>query len=147
MLFNFFNLYPTTHCNVAKPLQYTKLSKNGQYRSLSSLLVSYSKDRKEPIILSKPQVPANMSPWFITGYTDAEACFDFNILKSRSVKIGLSVVPRFRITAHKRDIVLLFMIKEYFNCGTIGKIDDKDCLKWKLISCFSFHSVIIFTVC
>jgi hypothetical protein len=143
MLFNFFNYYPTTHCNVAKSLQYTKLSKNGQYRSLSNLLVSYSKDRKEPIILSEPQVPANISPWFITGYADAEACFDFNILKSRSVKIGLSVVPRFRITAHKRDIVLLFMIKKYFNCGTIGKIDDKDCLDYIIADQSSLFNIII----
>jgi hypothetical protein len=83
----------------------------------SSLIVNYSKDCKEPIKLSKPQVPANISPWFITGYSDAEACFDFNILKSKSIKIGFSVISRFRITAHKRDIVLLYMIKEYFNCG------------------------------
>ena len=137
MLFNFFNLFSTTHYDVAQFRQYSQtlnsqfnFSTNRHYNSSSSLLVFYAKNREEPLKLNKPSIPANISPWFITGYTDAEACFDFNILKSRSVKIGLSVVPRFRITAHKRDIVLLFMIKEYFNCGTIGKINDKNCLDY-----------------
>ncbi len=81
---------------------------------MSSLIVNYSKDRKEPFKLCKPQVPVDISPWFITGYSDAEACFDFNILKSKSIKTGFSVKLQFRITAHVRDIVVLHMIKKIF---------------------------------
>jgi hypothetical protein len=143
MLFNFFNLYPTIHCNIAKSLQYTKLSKNGQYRSLSSLLVSYSKDRKEPIKICKPQVPIHFSPWFITGYTDAEGCFDFSISNSKTINTGFSVKPRFRLTAHARDIQLLYMIKEYFNCGNISKIDVKDCLEFTVSDQNSIFNIII----
>ena len=145
MLFKLFNFSP-----IAQFRQYTQISNfqfnlpaNRGYNSLSTLLVSYAKDREEPLKLNKPLVPTNISPWFITGYSDAEACFDFNILKSNSVKTGFSVIPRFRITAHKRDIVLLFMIKEYFGCGTIGKIDTKDCLDYTVADQYSIFNIII----
>ncbi len=111
--------------------------------SQNYLIVNYSNDYKEPIKLDQPQIPANISPWFITGYSDAEACFDFNIIKSNSVKIGFSVIPRFRITTHKRDIIKLYMIKEYFNCGTIGKIDAKDCLDFTVADQHSIFNIII----
>jgi hypothetical protein len=146
MLFNLFNLFSITHYDVAQFRQYSQTPNstlNGQSNTLSSLVIFYAKDREEPIILSKPSVPLNISPWFITGYSDAEACFDFNILRSKSNKTGFSVIPRFRITAHKRDIVLLYMIKEYFNCGTIGKIDAKDCLDYTVADQSSLFNIIL----
>jgi hypothetical protein len=111
--------------------------------SMSSILISYSKDRKESFKLDTPQVPTHLSPWFITGLTDAEGCFDFSISNSKTINTGFSVKPRFRITAHKRDIVLLYMVKEYFNCGNISKIDVKDCLDYTVSDQNSIFNIII----
>jgi hypothetical protein len=107
------------------------------------LLGSYSKDRKESFLINKPQVPKNISPWFITGFCDTESCFDFNLFKSKTTNLGFSVVPRFRITANKRDVILLYMIKEYFGCGYIGKIDAKDCLDYTVSDQNSIFNIII----
>lgn len=111
--------------------------------SMSPILIKYSKDREKSFTIDKPLIPNNMSPWFITGFSDAEACFDFNILKSKTTTTGFSVIPRFRITAHKRDIILLYMIKEYFGCGSIGKIDAKDCLDYTVADQRSIFNIII----
>jgi hypothetical protein len=35
------------------------------------------------------------------------------------------------------------MIKEYFNCGTIGKIDAKDCLDFTVADQHSIFNIII----
>src|SRR5690606_37079100 len=35
----------------------------------------YANNRKPNIILDKPLIPNNFSPWFITGFADAEASF------------------------------------------------------------------------
>jgi len=147
MLSNFsFKLFSTINSNIAQFRQYTQTpdsTLNGQSNTLSSLVIFYAKDREEPMILSKPSVPVNISPWFITGLSDAEGCFDFSISNSKTINTGFSVKPRFRITAHKRDIVLLYMVKEYFNCGNISKIDVKDCLDYTVSDQNSIFNIII----
>jgi len=32
--------------------------------------------------------PSNLSPWFITGFTDAEGCFSISIYKDSTRPIG-----------------------------------------------------------
>jgi hypothetical protein len=62
------------------------------------------------------------------------------------MKTGLacaSVVFRFRITANKKDAVLLYMIKTYFNCGSISKIDLRDCLDFTVSDQNSISNIII----
>lgn len=59
-----------------------------------------------------------ISPWFITGFTDAEGCFNVGLQKNPNGKFY--VRPTFQIKVHARDSLLLMRIKNYF--GGIGNI-------------------------
>lgn len=60
-----------------------------------------------------------ISPWFITGFTDAEGCFNVGLQKNPNGKFY--VRPKFQIKVHSRDSLLLMRIKIYF--GGIGNIN------------------------
>ena len=64
--------------------------------------------------------PSNLSPWFITGFTDAEGCFSISIYKDPTRSIGWRVTAEFLIGIHKRDVELLNQIQDYL--GGIGRI-------------------------
>lgn len=72
---------------------------------------------------SAPRVgpkPSKLSPWFITGFTDAEGCFSISIYKDSTRPIGWRVCAEFLIGLHKRDERLLREIQAYL--GGIGRI-------------------------
>jgi NADH-ubiquinone oxidoreductase chain 2 len=60
----------------------------------------------------------SISPWFISGYSDAEGCFNVGLQKNPNGKFY--VRPSFLIQVHSRDNELLMQIKDYF--GGIGNI-------------------------
>lgn len=60
----------------------------------------------------------HISPWFISGYSDAEGCFNVGIQKNPNGKFY--VRPSFQIKVHSRDNLLLMQIKDYL--GGIGNI-------------------------
>jgi hypothetical protein len=87
---------------------------NGQLISLSTLFVYYAKDREEPIKLNKPQVPVNISPWFITGFVDAEGCFDFSLSNSKTINNFTVTILEWIIENWQLNIlILLFYIKSF----------------------------------
>ncbi len=59
-----------------------------------------------------------ISPWFISGYSDAEGCFNVGFQKNPNGKFY--VRPSFQIKVHSRDNLLLMQIKDYL--GGIGNI-------------------------
>lgn len=61
-----------------------------------------------------------LSPWFFTGFTDAEGYFSVFIKKNPRFKTGYQVETRFGIHLHNKDIELLKLIQAYL--GGIGKI-------------------------
>lgn len=68
------------------------------------------------IYFIKPYSTTNkISPWFITGLTEAEGCFYTNVDKRRKMGINFS----FRIEMLSRDYNLLLSVQSYFNCGSI----------------------------
>ena len=69
-----------------------------------------------------------INPWFITGLTDAEGCFNVSISK-RPYKKNYEVQVRFIIEIHIKEIDLLFKIQSfsrlwrlYAQAQGIGKI-------------------------
>ena len=59
---------------------------------------------------------------FITGFTDAEGLFIILITKNSKFKIGWRVEAILLNSFHKKDLVLLQLIKNYFNgIGNINK--------------------------
>ena len=59
------------------------------------------------------------NPWFITGFTDAEGCWNVSITKSKTHKLGLKVQLFFSIRLHKKDYLLLEWVKNFFSVGKI----------------------------
>lgn len=53
-----------------------------------------------------------ISPWFISGYSDAEGCFNVGLQKNPNGKFY--VRPSFQIHVHSKDNLLLMQIKAYF---------------------------------
>jgi hypothetical protein len=62
----------------------------------------------------------SLSPNFVTGFCDGECCFSLSISQSKTHRIGWVIRPRFEITLHKKDKVLLQMIQASFK--GVGKI-------------------------
>lgn len=72
-------------------------------------------------VFTNPNLYNNsLSPWFITGFTDAEGSFIASIRRNSNQKIGWRVEPRFSISLHVKDKGILELIKLYF--GGIGNI-------------------------
>lgn len=98
------------------------------YRSASSTCVTSSLSSRvsSRIYASRLQIlrysslvsQTSISPWFISGFTDAEGCFNISIQKNPNGKYY--VRPLFKIKLHLRDKPLLVRIQDYF--GGIGKI-------------------------
>lgn len=53
------------------------------------------------------------------GFVDGEGCFYVGINKSADLKVGYQVLPEFRIVQHKRDIKVLYAIKDFFGHGSV----------------------------
>lgn len=64
--------------------------------------------------------PSKLSPWFVTGFTDAEGCFSISIYKDSTRPLGWRVCAEFLLGLHKKDVGLLKEIQEYL--GGIGRI-------------------------
>jgi hypothetical protein len=60
-----------------------------------------------------------INPWFVTGLSDAEACFTISIIENKERKIGWRIFHSFQITLHIRDKALLELIQSYFGVGSI----------------------------
>jgi len=62
---------------------------------------------------------SNISPWFITGFTDAEGSFYASIIKDKTYKTGWQVRLFFSIGLHKKDKALLEEIQKFFGVGKV----------------------------
>lgn len=74
-------------------------------------------------IFIKPQFISStdlLNPHWIAGFVQADGNFDLSIIKSGN-KLGITCNPKFRISQHSRDLVLLTRIMKYFLVGKIIK--------------------------
>jgi hypothetical protein len=62
----------------------------------------------------------------VAGFADAEGCFYVGIGKNNRIKTGWEVQPEFKIELHRKEIVLLKQIQEFFDgVGNISQKGDK----------------------
>lgn len=88
--------------------------------------------------------PSNVSPWFLTGYADAEANFDIQIFSNAKALAKTGIKFRFRIASNYKDIVLLCAVRNYFNSGIISTIrKDTDVVMLEISSIEVIKNVII----
>lgn len=58
---------------------------------------------------------------WIVGFTDGEGCFYVGLNPHKEMTAGFQVLPEFTVVQHKRDVKLLYAIKEFFCCGVVRK--------------------------
>ena len=77
--------------------------------------------------------PIKISPYFITGFFDAESYFTVSIRRSSKMNTGWLVVIIFGINLHIKDRALLEQIKSFFG---VGKVTDrgKDAVQYRVSS-------------
>ncbi len=66
---------------------------------------------------------SKLNPYYVTGFSDGEACFHLAIGKNSKYKIGYYVNPGFSIVLHKKDEDFLKSLQKYF--GGIGNLKVK----------------------
>ena len=69
--------------------------------------------------LEQSSLPPKLDPSYVTGFTDGEGSFILTIIKDNKYKLGWRVACRFVISLHKKDLVLLNSLKNFFNTGSV----------------------------
>ena len=85
----------------------------------------------------------SFNPYFVTGFSDAEASFKILILKEPKNKTNWTVKTRFSIGLHKKDTLILELIKSYF--GGVGTISpqNKESVQYRVGSLKDLNDKII----
>jgi|ERR1700761_77539 len=85
-----------------------------------------------------------LSPYFITGFVDAEGYFGTTIYKDNKLKTGWRVASSFSIGLNKKDYLLLNEIQNFFGgIGTIRKDIEADALKYSVTNIKDLKNIII----
>ena len=88
-------------------------------------------------------LPSKLNPFYVTGFSDGEACFHLAIGVNPRYKIGYYVNPGFIISIHKKDEELLRRIQAFF--GGIGVISpqNKESVQYRVGSLKDLNDKII----
>lgn len=71
---------------------------------------------------------ASSNPWFITGFSDGEACFLVNIYKSSKHKTGWGARATFELGLDQKDLPILNRMKSYLGVGNITSRTNGSCI-------------------
>jgi hypothetical protein len=122
-------LYSTTtlSCLLKESLYCKKGKKQGGTRPMGwesrmdyHQAVNHRPDSETYPLAKLPEASLELNPFFVTGYSDGEACFHLAIGKNPRYRIGYYVNPGFSIIIHQKDLELLKKIQEFF--GAVGII-------------------------
>jgi hypothetical protein len=104
--------------------------------SMSSLLILNSKDEKVNTI-DEPKIPGNISPWFLTGFTEGDACFCVSIRSSG----GITAI--YSIGLNEREHPLLIKIQSFFGTGNINKTPNNRAVYFTITAIAYLNSIIV----
>lgn len=65
---------------------------------------------------------------WVVGFVDGEGCFYVGINKNKTMRLKTQVLPEFLIIQHKRDIKLLYALKDFFGCVLLKGIMEIQCV-------------------
>ena len=74
---------------------------------------------RNPQRLYVRKLPMKLDAQWITGFVDGEGCFYVGINKHSEMKVGFQVLPELTVVQHKRDIQILYALRDYFECGVV----------------------------
>ena len=102
----FFNLSYFSLCATAlpspSPTSRKRFLKSKSYRRAG--VYAFSHNKTDSRLYSTKTC---LDPWFLTGFTDGEGCFNITISKDSRQKIGWRVKFSFQIGLSEKDITLL----------------------------------------
>lgn len=103
---------------------------------VSTLQGSVSTSNASPNKIDLKTSTMSLDPWYVTGFSDAEASFHIQMVEKISFSSGWKVSPQFSLHLHKNDLALIYKIRSYFGNGvTIGNIyQGSDHVTFKVIS-------------
>jgi hypothetical protein len=82
-------------------------------------------------------------PYWLAGFVSGEGCFDINLKKSKSHKIGHQIILRISIKQHERDKNLMELISKYLNSGNIYKLDNRPMVSLAIVKYSDITNLII----
>ena len=114
------------------------MSFNYLVKGISSSMMQINMQESKRFFSSEKSQNPNLIrdiPQFITGFTDAEGCFNISIFRNPKTRLGWSVKPIFQIELHYRDEKLLREIQAYFSgVGLIRKKGTRDICSYTVSS-------------
>jgi hypothetical protein len=57
---------------------------------------------------------------WIVGFVDGEGCFNLDVHVKPDMKFGLQMQPEFTVVQNEIDVQVLYALKDYFKCGSVG---------------------------
>ena len=73
----------------------------------------------EPSETLRSTLFSNVEAQWVVGFVDGEGCFFIGINTHNEMTVGFQVLPEFTVVQHKRDIQLLYALKQFFQCGVV----------------------------
>jgi len=64
----------------------------------------------------------DLNPNWIVGFTKGDGSFTLGFRNRKDFSLGATCFPLWKITQHKRDIILLECIKTSLDCGSISDV-------------------------
>ena len=58
---------------------------------------------------------------WVVGFVDGEGCFSVPIFRNRTCRLGWQVQPAFTVVQGERSVSALHLLKQYFDCGQVGR--------------------------
>ncbi len=80
------------------------------------------------------QMPKIHIPTYITAFTDGEGCFCVSTNKSARHKLGWEIRPSFSVSQNKARAQVLYLMKDYFGCGSIRPDRSDKTIKYEVRS-------------
>ena len=85
----------------------------------------------------------NLSPYFITGLTEAEGSFSIVKHKDKRAKYNTNISLSFRITMLSNEAELLNMVKSFFGCGYIAAEDKRGAITFAIRDIDSINNIVV----
>lgn len=84
-----------------------------------------------------------LNPFWLSGFFNAEGCFECRIKKSKFVKIGYQVELRITLVQHSRDTLLFNIIRDFWKCGNLVKDNKKSVIYFSTTKFSDIFNIII----
>jgi len=87
---------------------------------------------------------SNLSPYYVSGFSDGDSSFHVSVLKKKGYKTGFQVLPVFTTQLHVKDLYLLLKIQSFFSgVGVITKKSTTESVIYSVQSLKELNDVIV----